>query len=54
METSKFAKFSKADYDAIYATVASGKIPRLEDLDQQGGSPVGKVPVRITRITEVK
>jgi basic membrane protein A len=54
IETSKFSKFSRADYDAIYDIVASGKIPRLEDLDQQGGSPVGKVPVRIARITEVK
>jgi basic membrane protein A len=54
METSKFTKFSQADYDAIYAIVASGRIPRLEDLDQQGGSPAGKVPVRITRVTEVK
>ena len=52
METSKFNTFSKADYDAIYATLASGAIPRMDTLDPEGSPRI--VPVTITQVTEVK
>jgi basic membrane protein A len=54
LETSKFASFSKADYDAIFSKLAGGAIPRMEDQGAEGGSPKGVVPVSITVITEVK
>jgi basic membrane protein A len=53
METSKFATFNKADYDAIYSKLASGAIPRMEDQGVEGGSP-RVVPVSITVVTEVR
>jgi basic membrane protein A len=52
METSKFNTFSKADYDTIYATLASGAIPRMDTLDPEGSPRV--VPVTIAKVTEVK
>jgi len=52
MASSKFQTFSRADYDAIFKKLADGAIPRMENLDSEG-SPV-VVPVRLTRVTEVK
>ena len=45
---SRFNSFAQADYDAIYAQLASGAIPRM--MDQEGGDPVA-VPVEITVVT---
>jgi basic membrane protein A len=52
METSKFETFSSLDYQNIFFEMAVGNIPRMENLDENGSPSV--VPVRITRITEVK
>lgn len=52
MATSKFQSFSQADYDAIFAKLASGSIPRMDQLDGEGSPKV--VPVTITTVTEVK
>jgi basic membrane protein A len=52
MQSSKFQSFSKADYNSIFAKLASGDIPRMDNLDSEGSPKV--VPVTITRITEVK
>jgi len=52
MDTSKFQKFVKSDYDAIFAKLAQNSIPRMDNLDENGSPKV--VPVTITRITEVK
>ena len=52
METSKFNNFSDIDYQNIYFELATGNIPRMDSLDENG-SP-SAVPVRITRVTEVK
>jgi len=52
MDTSKFQSFSKADYDAIFKALASGSIPRMDNLEESGSPRV--VPVTITRVTEVK
>ncbi|MDR1930795.1 MAG: BMP family ABC transporter substrate-binding protein [Treponema sp.] len=54
MESSKFEKFSRADYDAIYRTIASGSIPRMDLLDGNDTGSPSRVPVTITRVTEVK
>jgi len=53
MATSKFRTFTRADYDAIFRQLASGSIPRMLDDPNAGGSP-SVVPVRITRVTEVR
>jgi basic membrane protein A len=52
METSVFKSFGKADYDAIYEKLAHGSIPRMDNLSEDGSPRI--VPVRITRVTEVK
>ncbi|MDR0324428.1 MAG: BMP family ABC transporter substrate-binding protein [Treponema sp.] len=52
MATSRFTSFSKADYDAIFQKLASGVIPRMENLAEDG-SP-GVVPVRISRVTAIR
>jgi len=52
MQSSKFQSFSVADYDAIFAKLASGSIPRMDNLDSNGSPKV--VPVTISRVTEVK
>ena len=53
MASSKFQTFKQADYDKIFADLASGKIPRMMDDPNAGGSP-SVVPVTIVRVTEVK
>ncbi|WP_461257917.1 BMP family lipoprotein [Treponema sp. R80B11-R83G3] len=52
MKSSKFQTFKQADYDSIFAKLASGEIPRVDNLDSNGSPKV--VPVTISRITEVK
>jgi basic membrane protein A len=52
MKSSKFKTFKQADYDSIFKKLASGAIPRMDNLDSNG-SPKA-VPVAITRITEVR
>jgi basic membrane protein A len=47
METSKFVSFSVADYDAIYAELASGRIPRMMDDPTFGGSPAAVTVSRV-------
>ena len=53
MASSKFQTFNQADYDAIFKDLASGKIPRMMDDPNAGGSP-SVVPVTIVKVTEVK
>jgi len=52
MDTSRFQSFTKANYDTIFKALASGSIPRMDNLDDNGSPRV--VPVTITRVTEVK
>jgi len=52
MKSSKFQNFKQADYDAIFTKLASGDIPRMDNLDSNGSPKV--VPVTISRVTEVK
>jgi basic membrane protein A and related proteins len=52
MQTSKFQTFKQSDYDGIFAKLASGDIPRMDNLDSNGSPKV--VPVTISRVTEVK
>ena len=52
MSSSKFTTFSNADYNAIFQRLASGSIPRMENLHPEGSPSV--VPVTITRVTEVR
>jgi basic membrane protein A len=52
MATSKFQSFSMADYNAIYQKLSNGEIPRM--LDQANEVSPSVVPVRISRVTEVK
>ena len=53
MATSKFRTFSQADYDAIFAALASGRIPRMLDDPDAAGSP-SIVPVTISVVTEIQ
>ena len=52
METSVFKSFKQSDYDAIYKKLADGSIPRLDAITDDGSPRI--VPVRITRVTEIK
>jgi len=52
MSSSKFQSFSTSDYNAIFQRLASGAIPRMDNLAEDGSPRV--VPVRIARITEVR
>ena len=47
METSKFDSFGMADYSAIFAELASGKIPRTMDDPAFGGSPAAVTVSRV-------
>ena len=52
METSKFTKFTQADYDAVYAKLAAGEIELIKDTDANG-NPV-KSPLDLgTKIVKV-
>jgi basic membrane protein A len=52
IHNSKFNSFSNSDYNLIFRKLASGEVPRMDNLSDDGSPRV--VPVRITRITEVK
>jgi basic membrane protein A and related proteins len=52
MKSSKFQSFSQSDYDGIFAKLASGEIPRMDNLDSNGSPKV--VPVTKSKVTEVK
>jgi len=52
MNTSKFKNFKQADYNSIFDKLASGSIPRMDNLDSNGSPKV--VPVTISRVTEVR
>ncbi len=50
LKTSKFQKFTEADYGAVYAKLVSGEYaPKVEGIDE-----VTKLPVTIVKIDEVK
>ncbi|MDR2655276.1 MAG: BMP family ABC transporter substrate-binding protein [Oscillospiraceae bacterium] len=51
MDSSQFRSFSQSDYDAVYAKLAGGEIPRMTELDEKGSPSV--VPVEISTVTEV-
>ena len=51
MESSKFKKFSKADYDVVFAALAAGKIKIANDKDAEDAT---KLPVSIVKVTFVK
>ena len=54
METSVFKNFNINDYNAVFAKLVDGTIPRmLDDPNVKGGSP-SAVPVNIVRIIEVR
>lgn len=54
METSRFEKFTQADYDAIYKQLADGTVKPVKDVDDSGESiAVMDLPVTNVKITEV-
>ena len=52
MKTSVFKTFKQSDYDSIFAKLANGSIPRMDNLAEDGSPRI--VPVRLTRVTEIK
>lgn len=55
METSKFEKFTQADYDAVYKQLADGTLKPVKDVNEAGDSiGVMELPVTNVKITEVK
>lgn len=51
MASSRFTKFTQADYDAIYAKLVSGEIKVLTDKDVESAA---KIPVTNVKVTEVQ
>lgn len=55
METSKFEKFTQADYDAIYAELAAGKIALVGNVTEDGKDvAVTDLPLTLVKIEEIK
>ncbi len=56
METSKFATFSQADYDAVYGKLAAGEIVLLKDTDESGAAidSATKLGTKIVKVTVVE
>lgn len=55
METSKFTTFAQADYDALFAKLASGEVKMVKDLDDAGNEvKVTDIPTAAVKLTEVK
>lgn len=55
METSKFTTFAQADYDALFAKLASGEVKMIKDLDDAGKEvKVTDIPTAAVKLTEVK
>jgi basic membrane protein A and related proteins len=50
MSTSKFTKFTQAEYDAVYAKLKAGEIKILKDTDV---TDVSQIPVSIVKVTFV-
>jgi len=48
METSRFTKFGRTDYNAIFQKLSIGDIPRIEQLDKTGSPRI--IPVSVIRI----
>ena len=58
METSRFEKFSQADYDTLFAKFAAGEIELLRDtkMDADGKKlsvPLTEIPTNIVKVEEV-
>lgn len=51
MKTSKFTKFTQADYDAVFKQLSEGKITLAKDKDAADAT---KLPVSIVKVTLVK
>lgn len=55
MSTSKFEKFSQADYDAIYAKLVDNSIELVKNADADGNDiALSQIPVKAVKATEVK
>lgn len=56
METSKFTKFTQADYDAVFAKLASGEVTPLKDVDANGDAieDATKLPLKAAKVTVVE
>lgn len=50
METSKFATFSQADYDAVYAKLAANEITLKKDTDAEAANQLGTTIVKVTLV----
>jgi basic membrane protein A len=54
MGTSKFNTFSQADYDAIYAKLASNSVTIVNDAGSVNGAPSSvSMPLSIVKVTEI-
>jgi len=51
MKTSKFTKFTQADYDVVFKSLTEGKITILKDKDAADAT---KIPVSLVKVTLVK
>ena len=55
METSKFTKFTQADYDAIYAELAANNIKLVSNVTDDGAEVAIKdIPLTVTKVEEIK
>jgi basic membrane protein A len=54
MSTSRFDKFSQADYDAIFAKLAAGELSIIGDMDGDAPVEVGDIPVTKVKVTLIK
>jgi len=55
MDTAKFTKFTKADYDAIFAKLASDSITIVRDTDSSNKSvEISALPLSIVKTNEIK
>lgn len=50
MATSKFTKFTQADYDAVYAKLAAGEITLKKDTDAKDATQLGTKIVKVTLV----
>ncbi len=53
MDTSKFEKFTKEDYDAIYAKLVAGEIEIMKDTDGDKKVAVKDIPVKAVKVEEI-
>lgn len=51
MATSKFTKFTQADYDAIFAKLVAGEVQLLKDSDVASAA---EIPVKLCTVTEIQ